>query len=58
MTAAYTTKTLRCRLKDKHAWFLRGHARAVNTVWNFCNELSVKHFERHRAFLSAYDMQP
>ena len=30
----------------------------MNFVWNFCNELSVKHFERKRAFMSAYDMQP
>lgn len=30
----------------------------MNFVWNYCNELSVKHFERTRRFLSAYDMQP
>lgn len=52
------TRTLRLRLKDKHAVLLREHARAVNMVWNFCNELSLKHFERKREFLSAYDMQP
>lgn len=51
-------RTLRLRLKDKHSVFLREQARAVNLVWNYCNELSVKHFERKRAFLSAYDMQP
>lgn len=55
---SYTTRTLRLRLKDKHAGFLREQARAVNFVWNFCNELSIKHFERQRAFMSAYDMQP
>lgn len=52
------TRTLRLRLKDKHGAFLREHSRAVNFVWNFCNELSVKYFERKRAFMSAYDMQP
>ena len=52
------TRTLRLRLKDKHGAFLREQSRAVNFVWNFCNELSVKHFERKRAFMSAYDMQP
>jgi len=51
------TKTLKLRLKDKHAGFLREQARAINFVWNICNELSVKHFERKREFLSAYDMQ-
>jgi putative transposase len=55
---SHTVRTLRLRLKGKHSALLLEHARAVNCVWNFCNELSVKHFERQRAFLSAYDMQP
>jgi IS605 OrfB family transposase len=54
----FTTKTLRLRLKDKHSGFLREQARAVNTVWNYCNELSFTHWVRKRAFFSAYDMQP
>lgn len=54
----YTTRTLRLRLKDKHGAFLREQARAVNTVWNFCNELSFTHWKRKRAFFSSYDMQP
>ena len=58
MTAATQTKTLKLRLKDKHAGFLREQAKAINFVWNFCNELSFKHFERKREFLSAFDMQP
>jgi IS605 OrfB family transposase len=45
-------------LKDKHAVFLRTQARSVNQVWNFCNELSVKHLQRKHEFMSAYDMQP
>lgn len=58
MLNTVVTRTLRLRLKDKHAALLCEHARAVNMVWNFCNELSLKHFERKREFLSAYDMQP
>ena len=54
----YVPRTLRLRLKDKHAAWLREQARAVNTVWNFCNELSFKHWQRKRAFFSAYDRQP
>ncbi|MDR4127202.1 RNA-guided endonuclease InsQ/TnpB family protein [Yanghanlia caeni] len=54
----YVTRTLRLRLKDKHAAWLREQARAVNFVWNYCNELSFKHWLRKREFFSAYDMQP
>lgn len=53
-----TTRTLRLRLKDKHSIFLREQAQAVNFVWNYCNELSYTHWQRERAFFSAYDMQP
>lgn len=52
------TRTLRVRLKDKHSALLREQARAVNQVWNYCNELSFKHWQRQRKFFSAYDMQP
>ena len=57
-TTEFTTRTLRLRLKDKHGAFLREQAWAVNQVWNYCNELSIKHLQRKHAFLSAYDMQP
>lgn len=57
-SAPSSTRTLHLRLKDKHARLLREQAFAVNQVWNYCNELSCKHFERKRSFLSAYDMQP
>lgn len=56
--AKFTTRTLRLRVKDKHAALLRSQAWAVNQAWNFCNELSLKHFQRKHEFLSAYDMQP
>lgn len=51
-------RTLRLRLKDKHASALRQQAQAVNTVWNYCNELCVKHWQRTRTFFSAYDIHP
>jgi len=34
------TKTLKVRVKDKHAAQLREQSRAVNLVWNYINELS------------------
>jgi putative transposase len=51
-------RVLRLRVKDKHAAWLCGLAREVNTVFNYCNELSVKVFERERRFLSGYDFWP
>jgi putative transposase len=41
-------RVLRLRVKDKHAAWLCGLAREVNTVFNYCNDLSVKVFERER----------
>jgi transposase len=51
-------RVLRLRVKDKHAAWLGGLAREVNTVFNYCNELSVKVFERERRFLSGFDFWP
>src|SRR5258708_13385507 len=51
-------RVLRLRVKDKHAKWLCGLAREVNTVFNYCNELSIKVFERERRFLSGYDFWP
>ena len=53
-----TIRLLRLRVKDKHAKWLCGLAREVNTVFNYCNELSVKVFERERRFLSGFDFWP
>src|SRR5260370_12603314 len=52
------TRVLRLRVKDKHASWLSRLAREVNTVFNYCNELSVKVFERERRVLSAFDFCP
>jgi putative transposase len=53
-----TVRILRLRVKDKHAAWLGGLAREVNTVFNYCNELSAKVFERERRFLSGFDFWP
>jgi len=51
------TKTLKVRVRDKHANRLRRQAAEVNRVWNFVNELSHRSIREHRRFLSAYDLQ-
>lgn len=51
------TKTLRVRIKDKHAPLLREWARSVNFVWNYINELSSRAIREKGRFLSAYDIQ-
>lgn len=39
---------LRLRLKDRHARALQEQTRAVNFLWNYCNELSIKPREREQ----------
>jgi IS605 OrfB family transposase len=51
------TKTLKVRVRDKHAKALSRQAAAVNTVWNYVNELSGRFIREHGVFLSAYDIQ-
>lgn len=53
-----TTRVLRLRLKDKHASALGAMAKEVNFVWNYCNELAVRVFERERRFMSGFDFSP
>jgi len=55
--AARAKRVLRFRLKDKHAKWLSELAREVNFVWNYCNELSYRVWERERRFLSGFDLQ-
>ncbi len=52
-----TVKTLKLRIKDKHASELRALAREVNTVWNFCNETSARAVREKGKFLSGFDLQ-
>ncbi|HSP85041.1 MAG TPA: transposase [Psychrobacter sp.] len=49
-------KTLKLRIKDKHANQLNKLAGAVNFVWNYVNDLSFKHLQRTGHFCSAYDL--
>jgi IS605 OrfB family transposase len=50
-------KTLKLRIKDKHAPVLVKLAQEVNLVWNYCNELCFKHLQRTGKFFSAFDVQ-
>jgi putative transposase len=52
-----TIKTLRLRIKDKHAPVLAAMAREVNQVWNYLNELSSRAIRERCKWLSAYDLQ-
>jgi putative transposase len=54
----HAVRVLRLRVKDKHAPWLCSLAHEVTTVFNYCNELSVKVFERERRFLSGFDFWP
>jgi putative transposase len=50
-------KTLKLRIKDKHASALVAMAREVNQVWNYANELSYRSIRERQKWLSAYDLQ-
>ena len=52
------TKTLKVRIKDKHAKRLSAMSRSVNYVWNYINELSERSIRERGKFLSAYDLHP
>lgn len=49
--------TLKFRLRDKHAAELNRQARAVNVVWNYCNETQQKAVRSGRRWLSKYALQ-
>ena len=54
------TKTLKIRLKDRHARRLNRMAKEVNFVWNYVNDLSsrnVRRFNGKAVWLSGYDIQ-
>lgn len=50
-------KTLRIRIKDKHAEVLRQMASQVNTVWNFVNETSNRAIRERHQFMTGFDLQ-
>ena len=47
--------TMRYRVRDKHAVELSRQARAVNDVWNYCNEAQIHAASRGRAWPNYYD---
>lgn len=49
-------KTLKLRIRDKHAKTLDELSRSVNFVWNYVNDLSYTHLQRTGKFFSAYDL--
>ncbi|WP_267550293.1 transposase [Rhizobium rhizogenes] len=49
--------TIKLRLKDKHASELNRQAKAVNFVWNYCNETQAKAAAAHRKWLSNFALQ-
>ena len=54
-------KTLKLRIKDKHAKAMLAMARDVNAVWNFCNETQFRSLKRYcnkpKLWLSGFDLQ-
>jgi putative transposase len=48
--------TYRYRVKDKHAKRLNSQARAVNFIWNHCNETQAKAARDGRKWLTGYDL--
>lgn len=48
--------TLKIRVKDKHSSLLVKMARDVNTVFNYCNETSLKAIRDRRHWLSGFDL--
>lgn len=48
--------TYRYRIKDKHARRLNAQARAVNFVWNYCNETQQKAARDGRRWFTGYDL--
>jgi len=50
-------KTVKLRIKDKHARVLGQMAREVNRVFNFCNETSMRAIRERHQWLSGYDLQ-
>jgi IS605 OrfB family transposase len=56
MSSGNAIRTLRLRVKDKHAEFFRAQAREVNFVWNYCNEMSVRILERESRFCTSAEL--
>ena len=51
-------KTLKVRVRDKHAPLLREMSREVNEVWNYCNDLSYRMIRERHHWPTGYDLHP
>lgn len=49
--------TFKLRLRDKHASELNRQARAVNSVWNYCNETQQKAAQSGRQWLNNIELE-
>ena len=49
-------KTLKLRIRDRHAKQLNHLSSSVNLVRNYVNDLSYNYLRRKGKFLSAYDL--
>lgn len=49
-------RTLKLRVKDKHARVLNELAFKVNFVWNYCNDLTYHTIRDRRKYLSTFDL--
>ena len=49
-------KTLKLRIRDKHADQLNRLSGSVNFVWNYVNDLSYRHLQKLANSFSAYDL--
>jgi len=52
-----TTKTIKVRVRDKHARLLRAMAYETNQVWNFCAELSARMASERGQWMTGFDLQ-
>lgn len=50
-------RVLRLRIEDKYRPVLAEMARAVNLVWNYCNDLSMQVLRRESRFIGAHELQ-
>ena len=55
--SSLVTRTLKLRIKDRHAALLQRMATQVNQVWNFCNETSSRSIHERHTWLSGFDLQ-
>ena len=58
MSTETKIKTLKVRVKDKHAGVLRQWSYGVNQIWNYINELSYRNIKDRYKWLSAFDIHP